>query len=741
MTSPSASPPADPWRALDGTCRPEVLRAPGTWGDPDRPAALAMPPNLGGAVQQLRRTIVGQPWADQLVLLTAVLYSRNILHHTVAGYLSTLNAGFGALFPALALTSMAEWDAERHLAAYLDGTVLPAESPRHRLSFWLRYAAASKHLRRWLADLPPELRAHYRPYCLPGVADYHAMTRRIRAREVIATQEARRKAETDALMPAFAELRAQAHLRANLLARLRAAYREAIATVERDGRALPREFALVEGGDAPPGRPPTERLVFRLWTRRSFVLAHADRFPAGKASRARYRVAAFTRAKDGYLLEFVRAERLAGDGPPTGLWFHELLERNVLGANAVGGTAAERAARQAWLREQGYGGEGDAGEAIHPFSSKLLSWTPSGDHSHFVLDARRRTGVIFLPLESLHLAATFGLVALHILTANGMRINELMQLRAAADCIVPLVLPAPGGVGEPTVHWEARVIPKGQRAPQPYYFDDEHLRLLARVKALLGEHYGLDPRQGGELPVVPYRARDDLGHRFPPDRYLFQYAGTGLRQLDLAVCMRVLAHGLVFRTLDGRRVALRPHLLRHGFATWALNVAGEPVDIVGALLHQQNLDVTRYYGKPNARRIIAASQGLLTRIASYIDVAELAVRGPEEVQHLLAEARATHGTLAHTRGGRCLRGGECPILFACVGCPAKAPDPACRSEVAELRLFTLAQRDAARQRGLDLEVLQFDKKLRQCDAELREMDLIEAYREDEHREPRIEHDD
>jgi hypothetical protein len=741
MTSPSSSPPTDPWRDLDGACRPEVLRAPGTWGDPARPPGMAPPPNLAGAVRQLRRTVIGRPWADQLVLLTAVLYSRNILHHTVAGSLSTLNAGFAALFPALGLDAIADWDADRHLAAYLDGDVLPADTARHRLSFWLKYAAGSKHLRRWLAGLPPDLQAVYRPYCLPCASDPREMTRRIRAHEVIATQEARRKAETDALMPAFAELRSQAHLRHNLLARIRAAYRQAIATAERDGCALPREFALLEGGDAPQGRPPTERLIFRLWTRRSFVLAHADRFTPGKVHRARYRVAAFRREKDGYLLEFVRAERLDGDGPPTGLWFHELLERNVLGANAVGGTAAERAARQAWLREQGYGGEGEEGEAIHPFSSKLLSWTPAGEHSHFVLDARRRTGVIFIPVESLHLAATFGLVALHILTANGMRINELMQLRAAADCIVPLVLPAPGGAGEPTVHWEARVIPKGQREPRPYYFDDEHLRLLARVKALLGEHYGLDPRQGGELPVVPYRARDDLGHRFPPDRYLFQYAGAGLRQLDIAVCMRLLAHGLVFQTLEGRRVVLRPHLLRHGFATWALNVAREPVDIVGALLHQQNLDVTRYYGKPNARRIIAASQGLLTRIASYIDVAELAVRGPEEVRRLLAEARATHGTLAHTRGGRCLRGGECPILFACVGCPAKAPDPACRGEVAELRDFTLAQRDAARRRGLDLEVLQFDKKLRQCAAELREMDLIEAYREDERREPRIEDGD
>src|SRR5258708_26896362 len=75
-------------------------------------------------------------------------------------------------------------------------------------------------------------------------------------------------------------------------------------------------------------------------------------------------------------------------------------------------------------------------------------------------------------------------------------------------------------------------------------------------------------------------------HRFPPDRYLFQYNGKSLSDKDLGVCMRFLVHGLVFETLDGRRVTVRSHLLRHGFATWALNVAKEPIDIVAAILNQ-----------------------------------------------------------------------------------------------------------------------------------------------------------
>ncbi len=95
------------------------------------------------------------------------------------------------------------------------------------------------------------------------------------------------------------------------------------------------------------------------------------------------------------------------------------------------------------------------------------------------------------------------------------------------------------------------------------------------------------------------------------------------------------SNGLVFQTLDGRRVTIRPHLLRHGFATWALNVAKEPVDIVARILNQSNLDITKYYGRPNPRLIAERSHGLMNQISSYIDVGDLVQRSPEELRTLL----------------------------------------------------------------------------------------------------------
>jgi len=354
--------------------------------------------------------------------------------------------------------------------------------------------------------------------------------------------------------------------------------------------------------------------------------------------------------------------------------------------------------------------------------------------------AREHTGALFIPVEPFYVAALFGMVALHILTANGRRSGELQQLRANSAGIMPLVIPtAPEASDQsPTVHWAVRGVPKGHRTPKTYYFDDEHLRLLSLIKLMLCEHYAIDLKNGGDLPVVFIRGNNK--HRFPPDQYLFQYNHRCLLEGDLRGSIRFLVHGLVFQTLDGRRVTVRPHLLRHGFATWALNVAKEPIAIVAAILNQKNIAVTKYYGRPNPRAIAERSHGLMNQISSYIDIDDLILRSPEELRELLKKAQETHGTLARTRGGRCLLCGEWPILFACIGCAAKIPDPAQRSEVEEVQQMTVIQIERAKKKGLILEVAQHQKKLKQCDAELREMDMIEAGRADELREPEVTFD-
>jgi len=733
----------DPWQELVGLCADEVLRAPKTWGDQLRSSDMKVPPNMSGTVTYLKRNVVGHPWANHLTLLVAVLYSQNVQFKTVLGTMSSLHRGFSSIFPALNLQSMADWDVDKHLALYLGSQVLESHSASKRVEFWRHYQAGSRHLKRWIAGIPEGQQSQYHQYLLHVPSDPREFSILCGLNNVRLEQQEKRKADTDALMPFYMDLRTQAHLRYNLLVRIRKAYQAAIKAVENEKVPLPFEFELREGGNERLKQRVTERLMFKLWDRRTFLRDHEEAFSWTTKWFARNKEGAYTDEKNSYLLEFVGVEALDGETQVRGLWFLELLQRDVLGDFHKGRPQEEIIPKLAWLKEQGYVEEDEDERRVVPFRARtpgLLHPSKTSGDGATMYQFRKQTGCIFLPVESLYAAATFGMVALHILTANGMRISELLQLRASAECIVPIVLPpAPDAENQaPTVHWEARAVPKGHRTAKSYYFDDEHLRLLSLIKFMLCEHYGIDPKSGGDLPVVTMRSLDE--HRFDPDRYLFQYNKQALHPIDVRVSMRFLIHGLVFQTLDGRRVTVLPHLLRHGFATWALNIAKEPVDIVAAILNQKNFAVTKYYGRPNPRLIAERSHGLMNQISSYIDVEELILRSPEEIRQMLLKAQKTHGTLARVRGGRCLLCGECPILFACIGCAAKAPDPTQRGEVEETRQITLIQIGKTRKKGLTLEVLQHEKKLKQCDAELREMDMIELCREDEKRAPEVNFD-
>lgn len=740
MTSP---PLIDPWQELVDHCVPEVFSAPKTWGDPLRPPSMDVPRGLESNVAYLKRNVVGHLWVNHMVLLVSVLFSHNLQYKTVLEHLGVIHRGLANLFAAFHLQTMMDWNVDIHLTLYLKGEVLEAHSSHQRLAFWKSYLGVARHLRRWVTGLPEELQERYRPYLLPFPHDPVELAQWSGHARIEQEQQEKRKAETDAIMPFYMDLRTQSHLRYNLLLRLRKAYHKAIKTVEQGKAVLPFVFEMREGGSERKNLPPTERLVFKLWDRRTFVVEHSKRDPTlfGKLIKwhARSGRKGYTDERNSYLLEFVQAESLDGTSPVSGLWFSDLLEQDVLGDLA--GTPEEVEVKQAWLRKHGYL-EDDQDQA-NPFKARtsgvLYPAKTSGD-GKVMRDFHKRTGAILVPVEPFYVAVTFGMVALHILTANGMRIAELQQLRASSECIVPLVLhPAPEAHNQtPTVHWEARVVPKGHRTPKPYYFDDEHLRLLSLVKFMLCEHYSIDLKTGGDLPVVSLQDKDK--YRFKADRYLFQYDHHALLGDDIRTCMRFMVHGLVFQTVDGRKITIKPHLLRHGFATWALNVAKEPVDIVAAILNQKNLAITKYYGRPNQRLIVERSHGLMNQISSYIDVDEAILRSPEEIKQLLLKAQQTHGTLARVRGGQCLVSGECPILFACIGCAAKAPNPAQREEVEETRQITLIQIQRAKKKGLGLEVIQLEKKLKQCLAELREMDMIEACREDENREPEVNFD-
>ena len=186
------------------------------------------------------------------------------------------------------------------MRTYLAAEVFPDDRQVFRLRFWRAYSTVARHLARWLATLPDADRARYAVFVLPPVrADQ--VDGLIKSMEVDRQQRQRRKAATDAVVPQFAAIRAEAHLRHNRLRRLRQAVEAAQRELERPAPpALPLAFSYEEGADPEAGVPAQERLSFRLWDRRSFVRAHADSnktMPCGDGDGHRAAVAGWSRRR------------------------------------------------------------------------------------------------------------------------------------------------------------------------------------------------------------------------------------------------------------------------------------------------------------------------------------------------------------------------------------------------------------------------------------------------------------
>lgn len=727
---------------LEGKVAREVLCAPKTGGDPKSNGHW--PDIYSRSIGYLVRNVVGKPWADHLVLVAAVLSAQRYDPSTIQGCLCSINPRLTDLFQEMQIETFDEWNAEECMIAYLKGELIPKDTQGMRTAFCSHYLTCVKQVHAWLHSLPPLERATYQQFLLPSVHPFSVQGLTMH-RQVLQQSRQTRKGETDAVVIQFSDLRAEAHYRYNRVLRLRQAYLDAVKVIhsrqaQGETELFPFVFGYEEGGDPEHGVPAQERLSFRIWNRRSFVLAHQESYKMGAFYyyKNRYYERHPSRSSVGetqLLLEFVKAERLLDDAPPESLWFLELFERDVMGGHPLSGSDEEIAAKKQWFQAWGYLDE-DKDEEVGPFSAHVpgvLNWSREDGTDHFVLGARKRTGSLFLPVDALYAAATFGVLSVDVFTTTGMRMNELLQLRLTPDCFVRLQMPAPPGAKDqsPRIRYAFRLLPKGEKTEtlHDYFIGEETKRLLVKVARTLAEHYGL---QAGEaLPTVAYSPHYSREHRFEVAPYLLQYNHQALPGEAITACMRFLLHGMIFRTRDAKPVILKAHLLRHAFATFAVQVEKLPLDIVGALLKQKSLDVTDYYSQPTDSMVAEAHDLYLASASLHLNVGEALQRSPEELQRLYKEAEGKAGTLADVIGGQCVCHGFCAAKFACVGCAGKVPDPAKRSQLERHRAWAMQQVEYATQEGLFPEAERMKQVVRDCDTELREIDQIEAYRRDE----------
>lgn len=773
------------WHQLRGLIDPSILTAPGLNWDEVDPRTIAL----------LRKTLAKHPlapWGNTLALVAVVSTCIARLDaYTVYNRVLTLNARWRALFPAFGLTRFADWRPIEHLPRYLRDTALP-DSDGTRLHFIETYEWTSGTLQRYLEELSPIERDHYAQWAGPGLP--HAVYARLNAlhgRTLRAATEQRRKMATDAILPQFPAIRAEAHRRWNQLDRLRAHYTALIAQVEAGTVMLPAAFSYDEQSCG-------ATLHFVLWNRQTFVLAHASAYSRRTLDDLRSHNGTFSPAREHYFLELVGAEplrtrgageidridrpdridrrdsdasSLAADHPmPAGLWFGELLREQVLGNNPRLGPVDVVARRQAFLRSWGYGStavdaadaadaadatedaEGDEASChapqgtalVVPFRADnpgLLTW-PKEQVGKFLIEAQARTGRTLFLVEPLFAAATLGLAGLELLTTTGARLHEVLQVSLSPACLHTL-----------TVNGQVRLIlrldPKGAldghadeaHPVAEYYASEEIKRTFSKVRALLAQYYGLgadDP-----LPTVPYARQSHAHHHFGARPYLFQYSGCHLTQQALTACIRFLCHGLAFRARDGRLLVVGAHLLRHAFASHLHQVEKVPLDIIAVLLHHKDLRVSRYYAAPTPTMVMQQHFAVLDGFTTDLgDFDNFVLRAPSELRQQLEDARAQFGPLNHVLGGTCSCPGLCPISFACVPCTYLIPDPQYRADILERQQAAAYWLQRAQVLGLAPEVAKMRQLIQECAMVLAEMDQIEAYRADEatipplHIEPR-----
>ena len=168
---------------------------------------------------------------------------------------------------------------------------------------------------------------------------------------------------------------------------------------------------------------------------------------------------------------------------------------------------------------------------------------------------------------------------------------------------------------------------------------------------------------------------------------------------------------------DGKPVTIKAHLLRHAFATYAVQIEGVPLDLVAEWLKQKNLQVTDYYSKKTPGMVAEEHASFVSRLAARIQVREAILRSPQEIQKQAESALKRVGMLVPVCGGDCTLDSSCPNQFDCIHCPAKAPDPAKRYQVEEKMRWASERLSYYEHEELVLETEKMKQLIRACELE------------------------
>jgi len=208
--------------------------------------------------------------------------------------------------------------------------------------------------------------------------------------------------------------------------------------------------------------------------------------------------------------------------------------------------------------------------------------------------------------------------------------------------------------------------------------------------------------------------------------------------MSIGSCLRFLLHGLIFETHEGKPVTVKTHLLRHAFATEAVQRHNLSTDILAIILHQRDLNITDYYSEPTQSQVAQQVSEYHDIIMDYIDIDEAVLRSPEELQQEFREYKENVGVLNNVIGGVCVTNMVCPTKMACLGCQAKIPQPEKKHELEEVIELSRDMEKRFSAMNLPIEVKKAKAMRKYARTELKEIELIEQYRKEEDYDPDIQ---
>ncbi|MFJ8101127.1 site-specific integrase [Lysinibacillus sp. NPDC096212] len=649
-------------------------------------------------------------WKNQLLLIALIGEVRNNDTQTIFTIISILHPRLKDIFRECNITSFSDFEPNVHVDKYLKGDICINSSNSMKKDLLSKYNSSEYYTKKWISEnLPSGEQQYYNKFLLPPFSYY--------SREFsftkLAIEQAQntRKDETDAIVPHLSTIRAEANLRWNQMKRLRDAFHQQIRVIETDSISLPIEFSYAE-----PKRI-GEVFYFRLWDKPSFVLNHQKDFSDIIIKQATQKKSTYSDENNAYFLEFIRAESIESDSAPEGLWFNELIEQNVLGKWVQNRPIEEHEKIFNFLSLWGY--ESDNGQKPYTFHSRHKGiLTPST----FITLHKDKAEGLLIDVEPFYVACTFGLLAIDILTTTGARRNELLQISNTKECIEVKKK-------NNKLHYSYKAIPKGRDSLEEFYLSKQTMEHIQTVSRMLKAHYDAD-----KIPSVLYR--EGRRHVFPtPLPYYFQYAGKALQGNALHSSIRFLLHGLLFERQNGKAVTVKAHLLRHAFATEAVQRQKMPIDIVAKMLHQKDLNVTGYYSAPTPTQIAESVSELHDVISSYVDIDDVYIRSPQELQKEFDAYAEKVGVFNKVLGGTCVTDYICPTKMQCLGCKAKIPEPDQEDELLEVIQLSKDMERRFKQMGLEVEVRKAKEMAKQAKIELKEIDLIKQYREERSYEP------